>query len=88
MPAPRHFKEFTKKTFPEPETLFDNYEGRGTAAKTAEMNLLTHMNWAGDSKIRPDVLDELGIAETSDWDKDAFEREVGRMTQNREPNGM
>jgi arylsulfatase A-like enzyme len=79
LPPPRHFKEFTKKTFVEPETLFDNYEGRGTAAKTAEMNLLTHMNWAGDSKIRPEVMDELGIPETSNWDKNAFEREVGRM---------
>ncbi len=79
LPAPRYFKEFTKKTFPEPETLFDNYEGRGTAAKTAEMNLLTHMNWAGDSKIRPELMDELGIPEGSNWDKKAFAREVGRM---------
>ena len=79
LPAPRHFKEFTKKTFVEPETLFDNYEGRGTAAKTAEMNLLAHMNWAGDSKIYPKVMDELGIPETANWDKKAFEREVGRM---------
>ena len=79
LPAERHYKEFTKKTFPEPESLFDDYEGRGTAAKTAEMNILTHMNWAGDSKIRPEVMDELGIPEVSDWDKDAFAREVGRM---------
>jgi len=50
LPPERHYKNFTKKTFPEPETLFDNYEGRGRAAKEAEMNLLTHMNWAGDSK--------------------------------------
>ncbi len=79
LPAPRHFKTFTKKTFKEPETLFDNYEGRGTAAKTAEMNLLTHMNWAGDSKIYPEVMDELGISETSNWDKRAFAHEVGRL---------
>jgi arylsulfatase A-like enzyme len=79
LPAPRHFKEFTKKTFPEPETLFDDYEGRGSAAKEAEMNLLTHMNWAGDSKIYPEVMDELGIPETADWDKEAFQREVGVM---------
>jgi arylsulfatase A-like enzyme len=79
LPAERHYKEFTKKTFPEPETLFDNYEGRGTAAKTAEMNLLTHMNWAGDSKITPALMDELGIPETCDWDKSAFAREVGRQ---------
>ncbi len=79
LPAERHYKEFTKKTFPEPETLFDNYEGRGTAAKTAEMNLLTHMNWAGDSKIEPALMDELRIPETCDWDKSAFAREVGRQ---------
>ena len=78
LPAERHFKDFTKKTFKEPETLFDNYEGRGTAAKTAEMNLLTHMNWAGDSKIYPELMDELGIKETAGWDKGAFRREVGR----------
>ncbi len=45
LPAPRHFKEYINKTFPEPETLFDDYRGRGTAARTAEMNLLDHMNW-------------------------------------------
>lgn len=80
LPAERHYKEFTKKTFPEPETLFDDYEGRGSAAKMAEMNLLTHMNWAGDSKIEPDVMDELGIPDASGWDKSAFNREVGRQT--------
>lgn len=80
LPAERHYKEFINKTFPEPETLFDDYEGRGTAAKTAEMNLLEHMNWAGDSKIYPEVMDELGIPQTADWDKKAFEREVGRLT--------
>jgi arylsulfatase A-like enzyme len=79
LPAERHYKEFTKKTFEEPETLFDDYEGRGTAAKTAEMNLLKHMNWAGDSKIEPEVMDELGIPETEEWDKEAFAREVGRQ---------
>ena len=79
LPPERHYKTFTKKTFPEPATLFDDYEGRGRAAKEAEMNLLTHMNWAGDSKIRPEVMDELGIPETAKWDKGAYEREVGRQ---------
>lgn len=79
LPPERHYKTFTKKTFPEPATLFDDYEGRGSAAKEAEMNLLTHMNWAGDSKIRPEVMDELGIPQTAKWDKNAYEREVGRL---------
>lgn len=81
LPPERHYKEFTKKTFPEPANLFDDYEGRGRAAKEAEMNLLTHMNWAGDSKVYPEVMDELGIPETAGWDKGAFKREVGRQNE-------
>ncbi|MEM6845997.1 MAG: sulfatase [Bacteroidota bacterium] len=81
LPAERHYKEFVKKTFPEPATLFDDYEGRGSTAKEAEMNLLKHMNWAGDSKIRPSLLDSLGIPETEDWDHEAFAREVGRQNE-------
>ena len=38
------------------------------------------MNWAGDSKLYPEVIDELGISETIEWDKKAFAREVGRLT--------
>lgn len=81
LPPKRHYTNFLKKTFPEPESLFDNYEGRGRAAKEAEMNLLTHMNWAGDSKIPPEVMDQLGIPPTVNWDKGAFHREVGRLNE-------
>lgn len=80
LPAERHLEEFTQRTFPEPATLFDNYSGRGRAAKEAEMNLLKHMNWSGDSKIYPSVMRELGIPGTSNWDTLAFSREVGRLT--------
>jgi arylsulfatase A-like enzyme len=59
--------------------LFDTYEGRGSAAREAEMNLLKHMNWAGDSKIKPEVLKELGIEPTSDWDFQAYTNNLGRM---------
>ncbi|WP_322931486.1 sulfatase [Arenibacter sp. GZD-96] len=55
-PSPEKFKEFSKMTFPEPETLFDTYENRGTAAKTAEMNLLKHMMYSHDSKVRPEIV--------------------------------
>ena len=67
-PPMRHYDEFINKTFDEPESLFDDYQGRGTAAKTAEMSILDHMNMAGDIKIHPDVLTELGIEPKSDWD--------------------
>jgi arylsulfatase A-like enzyme len=81
LPPERFYREFTKKTFPEPPTLFDDYEGRGTAAKEAEMNILLHQNWAGDSKLRPEALDELGIAPASDWDKQAMQSKYERFTE-------
>ena len=62
-PSPEKFAEFYEKKFPEPETLFDDYSNRGTAAKTAEMNLLTHMQYMHDSKVRPDVIEEMGKVE-------------------------
>jgi len=82
LPAPRHFREFTKKSFPEPPTLFDDYEGRGTAAHEAEMNILEHMNWAGDSKIKPEVMEQLGIPPTANWDIRAYENNIrNRMSE-------
>ncbi|WP_150451123.1 sulfatase family protein [Arenibacter lacus] len=72
-PDEKHYKEFTQKTFPLPETLFDDYEGR-VAAQTAEMNILNHMHLSYDNKIAEDVLDRLDI-------KSGLNRnEVYRMT--------
>jgi len=62
-PSPEKFAQYSKKTFPEPETLFDDYSNRGTAAKTAEMNLYTHMMYNHDSKIRPETIEAMGGVE-------------------------
>ena len=62
-PSPEKFKEFTKKQFPEPETLFDDYKNRGTAAKTAEMNILNHMMYDHDMKIRPETIASMSNVE-------------------------
>jgi len=62
-PSPEKFAEFSKKTFREPESLFDQYKNRGTAAKSAEMNLLTHMMYSHDSKIRPETIEAMGGVE-------------------------
>jgi len=80
IPAERHYTEFTQKTFPEPETLFDNYEGRGTAAKTAEMNLLKHMTVSADNKIYPEVAQGLNIQEPSNWGTSVFNNKYKRFT--------
>lgn len=80
MPAEKYYKEYTKMTFDTPATLYDNFEDRGTAARMAEMNILKHQNWAGDSKLYPEVMKELGIEETSDWGINAFNGNTGRMS--------
>ncbi|SHF75446.1 Arylsulfatase A [Mariniphaga anaerophila] len=81
IPAERHYREFTKMTFPEPETLFDDYSGRGTAAKEAEMNLLKHMTISADNKIYPELADKLGIKEPSDWGKNVFYQKYKRLNE-------
>ena len=39
MPAPRHLGMYNDVTFPEPETLFDDYSGRGDAARSQDMSV-------------------------------------------------
>lgn len=39
MPAPRHLGMFNNTVFPEPATLFDTYEGRGSAAIEQDMSI-------------------------------------------------
>ena len=82
-PSPDKFAEFTKKQFPEPGTLFDNYENRGTAAKMAEMNLLTHMMYSHDSKIRPELLEKMGdqVLPKVEEFENGFYGPYGRATQ-------
>ncbi|WP_190810467.1 sulfatase [Flagellimonas sp. S3867] len=55
-PTPEKFKEFYGKEFPLPASLFDDYSNRGSAAKTAEMNLLTHMKYTYDTKVWPETI--------------------------------
>jgi arylsulfatase A-like enzyme/lysophospholipase L1-like esterase len=53
-PAPRHFDLFEGRPVPEPETLFDNYEGRTALLKENEMSIAGHMHWAHDMKFHGD----------------------------------
>lgn len=76
-PRPDKFAEFSKKKFPYPENLFDDFENRGTAAKNAEMNLLTHMMHSHDSKVWPKIISDLGdkLPPIDEWNHEAFNEE-------------
>ncbi|AUC83835.1 sulfatase [Polaribacter sp. ALD11] len=65
LPSKKYFTEYTKKTFPLPATLFDDYKTRGTASKTAQMGIFKHMSLTNDNKLTPQTIKELGIKEWS-----------------------
>jgi arylsulfatase A-like enzyme len=62
-PSPEKFAEFSKMTFPEPASLFDNYENRGRAAKEAAMTISDEMLLSYDNKVLPEAITELGITD-------------------------
>ncbi len=82
--AERHMREFTQKKFPEPATLFDSHEGM-PAAEVAQMNIHGNMGWAGDSKVNPEIMDELGLKEIG-VDKIRYKAEVGRLHTSQKAN--
>jgi len=49
-PTTRWKKKFSTMTFPEPDSLFDDYEGRGTAAHKQDMSISRTMGMRGDLK--------------------------------------
>ena len=61
MPAERHFPTFTKKYYPLPESLFDQYSSRETTAGPAEMGILKHMQVSYDLKIHDSVAETIDI---------------------------
>lgn len=49
--GPKHLNLYEDTVFPEPKTLFDDYAGRGTAAKTQEMSIDKDMRIGYDLKV-------------------------------------
>lgn len=51
-PSPDHLTLYDDTEIPEPATLFDDFAGRGTASKTANMQVANHLS-ARDLKLTP-----------------------------------
>ena len=51
-PGPKHLTMYDDTTIPEPETLFDDYSGRGTPARTQDMTIAQTMT-ESDLKLVP-----------------------------------
>ncbi|WKN33847.1 sulfatase [Porifericola rhodea] len=81
LPSPDHLGMYKGEETREPETLFDDYEGRGTAAKEAEMRIYDHMGLTNDSKVKPEIVNELGYEEFLEWYPRAFKGSQERMNE-------
>lgn len=53
-PAPKYLTLYDDTTFTPPANFFDDYQGRGTAAKTQEMEIDGHAKWGHDFKFQID----------------------------------
>lgn len=54
-PGPDHLSTYTGIQIPEPETLFDDYAGRTSAAADQEMEIDRHMTFGYDLKLWPNT---------------------------------
>jgi arylsulfatase A-like enzyme len=70
-PAPKYLTLYDDRTFDPPANYFDDYEGRGTAAKTQEMEIDGHAKWGTDFKMRTDP----------DGNPTGFDRELKRFNE-------
>ena len=75
MPAPEHLNDFDSVNMPVPETFFDDYENRGTAAKTQKMSIWKDMYLGYDLKLTQsenstEIMDDLGSWAVDRMDKD------------------
>ncbi|KUK77509.1 MAG: Sulfatase [Proteiniphilum acetatigenes] len=77
-PAPKYVNLYDDKTFDLPETFFDDYAGRGRAAKEQEMEVNRDMMWGHDLKL---IVDPNG-------DSTNFVPDLKRMNEEQRANWM
>lgn len=70
-PAPKYLTLYDDVTFEPPANYYDNYEGRGRAAKEQEMQIDGHAKWGHDFKLLTDP----------DGKPTGFERELARFNE-------
>jgi len=78
LPAPKYVNLYDDKTFEPPANFFDDYSGRGTAAREQEMKIDGHGQWGHDFKL---IVDPNG-------DSTNFYRDLLRMNKEQRANWM
>ena len=79
MPGPERLGDLVGQNFSRPATLYDDYDGRGRAAKEQALNIFADMGYGHDHKIPQEVTEELGI-EDGAWSARSYRNRTSRMT--------
>ncbi len=82
-PGPGHLNTFDGVTIPEPDTLFDDYSGRGTAAHEQDMTIDKTMRMEADLKVWGAIDENTPINELAGealQRRRVWDRTFGRMT--------
>ena len=78
LPAPKYLNLYDEVTFKPPANFFDDYSGRGTAAREQEMKIDGHAQWGHDFKLIVDP----------DGDTTNFFNDINRMNPEQRANWM
>ncbi|MBS3776154.1 MAG: sulfatase [Bacteroidales bacterium] len=81
LPSMRHLEFKKDENIPEPATLFDDYGGRGNAAKEAEMLISEHMSLTSDNKLRPEMVRDMGYEAFYGWYDRVYKEHYNRLTE-------
>ncbi|MEZ5962569.1 MAG: sulfatase [Planctomycetota bacterium] len=76
MPAPAELALYRDVDIPEPDTLFDDYDGRAEPARHQEMEIDRHMYLHYDLKIEPNEAERAQLQDPDTW----WEGPLARMT--------
>ncbi len=82
MPAMRHLAKYDEVEFPLPESLFDDYSGRGSAARGQEMEIVNHLFEIWDLKLAsPEDLENALKTENAETIVDPQERKAQDLNE-------
>lgn len=78
MPEPKYYDLYEEDEFPYPDNFFDDYENRGSAAKSQQMSIMNDMTMGYDLKV--DELNDAELPPHLQWSQADWKKARARMT--------
>jgi len=81
VPRLKYLEQFSKKTFPEPPTLYADMEAHGTAWKQQKMSILYDMQLCSDLKVDPAYLQNIPSLTPAKSDVSTYNATMNRIPE-------